>query len=426
MRRRLPAVARRRPGQGRRRSTRPSSRQEWVGGPSSRVRPHRRLRRGRSPSASTSWTPRSRSCPSGASTGPACGTWPAPPGSTWPPSTTTSPPSGTCSSRSLEEHGFISDLTAAPSVDRHPRPGGRTGRAARRHARLDARGGGLHPPHAGRGHAGRRDGPHGRASSSSAPPRSPWSGGWPRASRRSANGPVRRPWPGCSGPSSWGCSSSTWPGSWTTTATWRPPSDGGPRRRRRSCARGSDRRRVGRPRRLRRPARPGRLCEHDRHVSIRSRSPRPPFGPGTSSGPTPRDPSQQLWDPAKQAMDPEAAPPPPGRAGARPRGPDPRRPGAALRREAGQGRRRVGRRRRRRRRPLADPPHGQAGPAGLRGRPARRGAATASPIPGRRCAWGPRRGPPASPPSPSGPARTCGWSTSRGPATGGAWATARG
>lgn len=30
----------------------------------------------------------------------------------------------------------------------------------------------------------------------------------------------------------------------------------------------------------------------------------PPYGPGVF-GPTPRDPSQQLWDPAKQAMDPE-------------------------------------------------------------------------------------------------------------------------
>ena len=59
-------------------------------------RPNLRPRPNGAPSASTSSTRRSPSCPSRASTGRRCATWPRPPASTSPRSTTTSPRSGTC------------------------------------------------------------------------------------------------------------------------------------------------------------------------------------------------------------------------------------------------------------------------------------------------------------------------------------------
>ena len=63
---------------------------------------------------------------------------------------------------------------------------------------------------------------------------------------------------------------------------------------------------------------------------------------------------------------------------------------------------------------VADPLDRQAGPARLRGRRAARGAPTGSPTRARRCGSAPLPAPPGSRPSPCGPARTSGSSTSRG------------
>ena len=108
------------------------------------------------------------SWPSGGWPGPPCGTWPPPPASTWPPSTTTSPPSRTSWWRCWPSGA---SWTRSPSPPR--RPGERTPadparRPPERAPPVDARGRGLHPPDARRGHAQRRDRAQSSGTSSSA------------------------------------------------------------------------------------------------------------------------------------------------------------------------------------------------------------------------------------------------------------------
>jgi len=112
----------------------------------------------------------------------------------------------------------------------------RSGRTARRHPPLHARGGGLHPPHDGRGHAAvtRR--------------RTPWASNSSRATQASLERWLAEAEPKlCAGPGSpsggpdaaghplIGLFSNTWPGCSTTTVTQRPRSGPGPSKQPKCC-----------------------------------------------------------------------------------------------------------------------------------------------------------------------------------------------